>query len=255
MSSEAKDGRKDFGALEGCFVDGDAEQRARQKKVRRRALVLSVTVQSVLLAAVSIAPLFATPERITPGSDVFIPIPPYTHHAAERGVVTQVERQRTQKPCWLCPPQPIPAVIKTRVISTEGPSDSQPFDGAQISLKDGLIRESDSRKGPARPEVNPPADAPKIVHVTHLDPAMLIRRVEPVYPALAQQTRREGRVELHAIIATDGTVQALEVVSGDVLFYRSAMEAVEQWRYRPTILNGLPVQVDTIVTVIYTLPH
>jgi len=82
---------------------------------------------------------------------------------------------------------------------------------------------------------------------------MLIHRVDPVYPPLARQLRREGRVELHAIIAMDGSIQALEVVSGDPLFLQSALAAVREWRYRPTILDGQPVEVDTHVTVIYTL--
>ncbi|GAC1702081.1 MAG: hypothetical protein NVS9B4_06600 [Candidatus Acidiferrum sp.] len=64
---------------------------------------------------------------------------------------------------------------------------------------------------------------------------------------------REGRVELHAIIATDGSIRSLQVVAGDPLFYPSALEAVSQWRYRPTVLNGQPVEVETIVTVIYSM--
>ena len=84
---------------------------------------------------------------------------------------------------------------------------------------------------------------------------MLLRRIEPVYPRLAVQTHREGRVELHAIIGTDGTIQALQVMSGDVLFYQSAKDAVLQWRYKPTYLNHQPVEVDTTITVIYTLGH
>ena len=84
---------------------------------------------------------------------------------------------------------------------------------------------------------------------------MLIHRVEPVYPALARQTRREAQVELRAIIATDGTIQSLQVVSGDQLFLRSAVDAVGQWRYRPTVLNGQAVEIETYITVIYTLQH
>ena len=84
---------------------------------------------------------------------------------------------------------------------------------------------------------------------------MLIQRVEPVYPPLARQTRREGQVELRAIISTDGTIQSLQVVSGDALFLRSAEDAVRQWRYHPTILNGQPVEIETYITVIYTLQH
>jgi len=60
-------------------------------------------------------------------------------------------------------------------------------------------------------------------------------------------------VELHAIIAMDGSVESLEVVSGDPFFLQSALAAVRQWRYRPTTLNGRPVEVDTHITVIYTL--
>ena len=96
---------------------------------------------------------------------------------------------------------------------------------------------------------------PRVVQVTHLDPAMLIHRVEPVYPPLARQTHREGRVELRAIIGTDGTIQSLQIVASDPLFDLSAREAVSQWRYRPTILNGQPVEIDTYITVIYTTQH
>jgi len=104
---------------------------------------------------------------------------------------------------------------------------------------------------PAPPPEEPPANRPRI-H-TQLDPAMLVHRVEPVYPVLPRQTGRGGRVQLRAIIATDGTIQSLQVVGGDAMFYQSALEAVRQWRYRPTVLNGQPVEVDTYITVIYHL--
>ena len=82
---------------------------------------------------------------------------------------------------------------------------------------------------------------------------MLVYRVEPAYPPLMQQIRKSGRVVLRAIIATDGTVQSLEAVSGDSGFFQSALDAVRQWRYRPTILNGQPVEVETTITVIYNI--
>jgi protein TonB len=84
---------------------------------------------------------------------------------------------------------------------------------------------------------------------------MLVHRVEPEYPRLAIQIHKEGRVELRAIIGTDGTIQSLQIVNGDPLFERSALDAVQQWRYRPTILNGQAVEVDTYITVIYTMQH
>jgi protein TonB len=91
-----------------------------------------------------------------------------------------------------------------------------------------------------------------VVH-TQISAAMLIHRVEPLYPTLARQLGRTGRVELRAVIATDGTIQSLQVVSGDPLFYQSAMDAVRQWRYRPTVLNGEAVEIDTFITVIYNI--
>lgn len=84
---------------------------------------------------------------------------------------------------------------------------------------------------------------------------MLISRIEPAYPQLARQIHREGRVEMRARISTDGTIESLEIVSGDPIFYQSSTDAVSQWLYRPTILNGQKVEVETYITVIYTMPH
>jgi len=85
--------------------------------------------------------------------------------------------------------------------------------------------------------------------------ARLVHRVEPLYPPLARQIRLEGRVELHAIIATDGRIKSLEVVSGEPPFIQSALRAVHEWRYQPTLLNNEPVEIETYVTVVYTLSH
>jgi protein TonB len=84
---------------------------------------------------------------------------------------------------------------------------------------------------------------------------MLLHRVDPIYPPLPKQMHREGQVELRAVIAIDGSIQSLQVVSGDPLFLRSATDAVSQWRYRATVLNGQPVEIETYITVIYTLQY
>jgi protein TonB len=83
--------------------------------------------------------------------------------------------------------------------------------------------------------------------------AKLINRVTPNYPPLARQTRISGTVRLHAIIGKDGTVQSLTLESGHPLLVQAALDAVKQWRYQPTLLNGVPVEVDTTVDVIFTL--
>jgi periplasmic protein TonB len=83
--------------------------------------------------------------------------------------------------------------------------------------------------------------------------AKLVNKVQPVYPPLARQTRISGTVKLHAIIAKTGQVESLQVISGHPLLVQSALDAVKQWRYQPTLLNGEPVEVDTEIDVIFSL--
>ena len=81
----------------------------------------------------------------------------------------------------------------------------------------------------------------------------LIRKVDPVYPPLAQQASIQGVVRFTAIIAKDGHVQNLTLISGHPLLIESARQAVMQWIYRPTLLNGEPVEVVTQIDVNFTL--
>ncbi|PYT99355.1 MAG: energy transducer TonB [Acidobacteria bacterium] len=83
--------------------------------------------------------------------------------------------------------------------------------------------------------------------------AKLVNRITPIYPPLARQTRISGTVRLHAIISKDGSIQQLEVISGHPLLQQAALDAVRQWRYQPTLLNGEPVEVDTTIDVIFSL--
>jgi protein TonB len=83
--------------------------------------------------------------------------------------------------------------------------------------------------------------------------AMLVRRVQPEYPPLARAAHVSGTVQLRAIIARDGTVRELQVVSGNPLLVQAARAAVIKWRYRPTLLNGEPVEVETYITANFVL--
>ena len=116
----------------------------------------------------------------------------------------------------------------------------------------GVIPMTESR---ATTQPPPPTQVktPSVVHFSHIDASKLVFRIEPTYPVLAKQIGRSGKVELHAIIGEDGTIQSLEAVGGDPMFFASAMQAVKQWRYTPTMLNGQPVKVDTYITVIYNM--
>src|SRR5258706_12749231 len=83
--------------------------------------------------------------------------------------------------------------------------------------------------------------------------ARIINRVQPVYPPLPRQTRISGTVRLHAIIGKDGMIQQLEVMTAHPFLQQAALDALRQWRYQPTLLNGDPVEVDTTIDVIFSL--
>ncbi len=85
--------------------------------------------------------------------------------------------------------------------------------------------------------------------------AMLIQQIKPAYPPLARSARISGTVRLTAVIATDGTIQRLQVISGHPLLVKAALEAVGQWRYKPTLLSGEPVEVITEIDVNFTLSN
>ena len=81
----------------------------------------------------------------------------------------------------------------------------------------------------------------------------LVNHVQPIYPPLAHQARISGTVKFHAIIAKDGSVQELQMLSGHPLLVQSALDAVRQWRYQPMLLNGEPVEAETEIVVNFNL--
>jgi len=81
----------------------------------------------------------------------------------------------------------------------------------------------------------------------------LIFRVQPDYPSLARQVRVQGQVILRAVISREGTIENLQVLSGHPMLVRAAVDAVRQWKYRPYLLNGEPVEVETEVKVNFIL--
>ena len=83
--------------------------------------------------------------------------------------------------------------------------------------------------------------------------AMIINMVQPIYPPIAKTAHISGTVVLHCIIAKDGKMLQVEYVSGPPLLMKAAMDAVKQWTYKPTLLNGKPVEVDTTVSVVFDL--
>ena len=249
-----------LGCLRGCLVEGDAEQRSRERCIRRRALAISILFQSAVLATLILVPLFGKTQRIALAYST--PAPPYSRYPNSRlnSVSTPRNPSRPHSDYHFYQPTNISPKVPTRDSRSSGEEiDETPLetDGIDSSYQgSGLIPVGDpNARIPPPLERHHQSEQPRRLRITDLDPAMLMHRVEPVYPPLAKQTHREGHVELRAVIGTDGTIQSLQIVVSDPLFDRSALEAVGQWRYKPTILNGQPVEIDTYITVIYNMPH
>jgi protein TonB len=120
---------------------------------------------------------------------------------------------------------------------------------------------------PAGPDVGPPGagggpesqegagGGPRVVRVGTVQPPRKLKDVKPRYPGLAVASRLEGSVVIECTIGTDGRVAALKVLKGVPILEAAAVDAVRQWIYSPTLLDGVPVAVIMTVTVTFTIPH
>jgi TonB family protein len=84
-------------------------------------------------------------------------------------------------------------------------------------------------------------------------PAKLVKKVQPAYPAEARESKIEGTVKLQVVVQKDGSVTVQNVVEGDPILSPAAIEAVKQWRYEPTLLDGKPIDMETTIEVTFTL--
>jgi protein TonB len=153
-----------------------------------------------------------------------------------------------------------PRVVPTEILNVEENAFPPPVDAGGLDVIGGtgnpMARNGvlDSI-GTVLNTVAPPPPKPSAYRprVSRMMEGNLIYRVQPQYPALARQARVQGVVVLRAVISRDGRIENLQVVSGHPLLVKSAEDAVSLWRYRPYYLNNQPVEVETQVTVNFTL--
>ncbi|MGA2476672.1 MAG: energy transducer TonB [Terriglobia bacterium] len=146
---------------------------------------------------------------------------------------------------------PAPATAVGVVGGIPGGVPGGQFGGVLGGVIGGVMSSVSAAPPPPPP---PKAATPKRIRVGgQVESARLIFQPKPEYPPLAKMARIQGTVRLEAIISKDGTIQDLKVVSGHPLLVKSALEAVQRWRYQPTLLNGEPVEVVTEVDVNFTL--
>jgi periplasmic protein TonB len=245
--------------LDRCLVDGDAAATSSRRRLRRKALGISFVIETAALALLIVVPLFtsiAQPSSSKPIyiSDVFGVAHTHgagLHHATPSTHPPIHPESFIRFTAGQVPQRPKPAAEDSgdNANSVEGWSEGP--SGAEALAISGLM--------PVIPVPPPPStirkpEEKRPMKVSEgVEQAQLISRIDPRYPILAVQTRKEGTVVLHAIISRDGSITALDVISGHPLLVKAAVDAVRQWRYLPTLLHGEPVEVETTITVIFRL--
>lgn len=116
---------------------------------------------------------------------------------------------------------------------------------------DGVLNSLGTTPRPIMPTA--PATAAPPVRISHMSEGDLVRKTLPVYPPLARMARIQGQVVLQAVISKQGVIENLKVLAGHPMLVPAAIDAVRQWRYRPYFLNNEPVEVETQITVNFSL--
>ncbi|MGH9718304.1 MAG: TonB family protein [Candidatus Acidiferrales bacterium] len=236
--------------LSRCIIESDPDLQTRAKRLRSKSLAMSLAIEAAVVAALLIVPLLApsalppvylvTPASPYPGGTK--PQPSRSHAYSQRPKWTPIFHPTVQRPVFREAGElfgEVPPVIG-EATGAGGPGPGVlggDGHGAVVNL--------------ARPQSAHPTRP--LAQSEGVMAARLIRRVQPEYPRMAKLMRLSGAVELRAIIAADGSVRQLEVLSGNPILARAALAAVQQWRYEPTRLDGQPVEVETQITVTFVL--
>jgi protein TonB len=241
------------------FEDSLLESGGRNSKLHRRgpwATVFSFIIQAALVGVLVLIPLIYTealPKQQLMGYLVAPPPPPPPPPPPAAAPVVKVVRPVTEiNNGQLKAPTAIPK--KIAMITEEAPPTSLGGFGVQGGVAGGSVGGVLGSIVQSAPTAVPKAATPQRVKVSQgVTSGLLVRKVQPTYPPLAKQARISGSVVLQAVIGKDGSIQNLRAVSGHPMLIQSAIDAVRQWKYKPYFLNGEPVEVDTQVTVNFTL--
>lgn len=240
--------------FEDCLI----ESGGKLKTKRVWTTMLSVVVQAFLIGIMILVPLIYTEALPTRQLMTFLvappppppPPPPAAPVQAVKVVQTDIENGRLRTPSKI--PQKV-AMIKEE----EAPPPVSSMGGVMGGVPGGV---PGGQMGGVLGGIlsATPTSAPKLavqrVRVSQgVSEGNLISQTKPPYPPMAKMARVQGAVVLQAIISKQGTIENLRVVSGHPMLVQAAMDAVRQWRYRPYLLNGEPVEVETQITLNFSL--
>jgi len=240
------------------------ETQRRTKTRKPITVVLSVIAHVVSVAVLVLIPLLQTQALTIAPVDVSLLLPRVEKRQAVPVFSAQPQVQRHSRADSSVPLFTAPQSVPAQIVYVDEPPKPDfgffPVTGVG-SRGPGFGNGAMEVGGPVidPPPPPPPSPPPPIVNARpyrrggDVQAASLIYEVKPVYPPIARITRTQGTVVLEAVINKQGTIDTLRVLSGHPVLAQAALDAVKQWKYQPTILNGDPIEVLTTVTVMFTL--
>lgn len=239
------------------FAEMLLETSSFERRRRRLASTVSLVFQCLLVGTMLILPLMFTEALPTAQLVTYLvapPPPPPPPPPAAMPVVKVVQTDMLNNGA-LRTPSRIPRKVEM-IKEEEAPPPAAGvvggvpggIPGGQLSGVIGGIISSSSNTAAIVPKI----ESPKRVRVSQgVTKGLVVNKVEPKYPPIALAARITGVVLLKAVISRDGQVTELQTLSGHPLLVPAAIDAVKQWRYRPYLLNGVPVEVETTITVTF----
>lgn len=242
---------RDDAFLDGCFVDGEAGTREPRNRMRRCSVAAALIFEGIVISGLVLWPLL-TPATPPPQFKVLTPVPYLSRTRLPRPVQASAQNAASRRifPVLDFSQPQVRAVIRTMeseiqnmsapTIPDQGPGSGSGTFGAPNGFGSSAVV-------PAPPSVR------VIRRSEQIQESQLITRVTPPYPQIARAAHISGIVELLVLVGRDGGVLSVQVLSGNPLLAAAAKQAVEQWRYRPALLDGQPVEVEARVTVDFVM--
>src|SRR5882757_5349562 len=238
------------------FEDSLLESGGRLKTKRGRTTTFAIFLEIIAIGIMVLIPLIFTealPKQMTMSFLVAPPPPPPPPPPAAAPVKIVKQIQTDIVNGALRTPTKIPQKIQM-IKEEEAPPPSMAAAGVVGGVPGGQMGGVIGGIISSTPVAVPKVATPQRVRVSAgVTSGLKVRDVKPNYPPLARQARIQGTVVLHAVISKDGSIEGLTLVSGHPMLAPAAIDAVKQWRYKPYLLNGEPVEVDTEVQVNFTL--
>ena len=239
------------------FEDSLLDYGGRMKTRKPATVLLSFLIQAVAVMILVLIPLIYTealPKHTLMTFLMAPPPPPPPPPPPALVPKVKIVPRVVQQPQEMVQPKAIPKQVA--IIREDPAPPPGPVGGVVGGIEGGIA--GGAAGGvlgmiAAAPPPPPPPPQERIRVGGQVQSAKLSNQARPVYPPLARQARIQGTVKLEAVISKEGTIEELKVISGHPLLIQSALDAVKQWRYQPTMLNGVPVEVITTIDVNFTL--